>query len=158
LKLSQDVFQIGIIVSGLLAVLIQGLVKTDGMSNVWKIAEEGSRIEFFNFSSDPFERHNFWNLISGSIILWGSPYLSSQFLVHRCLCLDSLRKGKLSLYLNFIGQVVLFVIVSLIGLVLYSYFLDCDPVLAGTVSSRDALVPFFVLQEFADLQGVPGKV
>ena len=84
-------------------------------------------------------------------------FFSSQFLVHRCLCLDSLRKGQISLYLNLLGQVILFVIVSLIGLILYTYYHDCDPVLAGVVTSQDAIVPIFVLQEFATIYGVPGE-
>ncbi len=36
------------------------------------------RIEFFNLSFDPFVRHTFWNVLFGSIILWGSPYSCSQ--------------------------------------------------------------------------------
>ena len=71
----QDVFQIVIIVSGLLAIMIRGLMKTGGLSNVWSVAEEGQRIQFFNPSLDPFERHTFVNLLFGSIILWGSPYI-----------------------------------------------------------------------------------
>jgi hypothetical protein len=36
----QDVFQIFIIVGGLLALVIRGLMQTGGLANVWTIAEE----------------------------------------------------------------------------------------------------------------------
>ncbi|TRY75595.1 hypothetical protein TCAL_00525 [Tigriopus californicus] len=151
-----DVFQIFIMFGGILAILIRGLERTGGFSNVWDTAEKSGRIEFFNFSLDPFERHTFFNVLIGTIILWGSPYVCSQYLVHRCICLESLAKGKLALYLNYVGQVTMVTLVSTVGLVLYSYYLECDPVLANVVSKRDAVIPLFVLQEFATYYGIPG--
>lgn len=151
-----DVFQIFIMFGGILAILIRGLEETGGFAKVWETAEQGGRIEFFNFSLDPFERHTFFNVLFGTIILWGSPYVCSQYLVHRCICLESLAKGKLALYLNYIGQVTMVTLVSIVGLVLYSYYLECDPVLANVVSKRDAVIPLFVLQEFATYYGIPG--
>ncbi len=73
-------------------------------------------------------------------------YFSSQYLVHRCLCLDSLKKGKISLYLNFLGQILFLTIAMLIGLILYANYVDCDPVLGGDATSRDEIVPLFVVK------------
>eukprot|EP00095_Tigriopus_kingsejongensis_P000170 maker-scaffold487_size158652-snap-gene-0.46 protein:Tk00170 transcript:maker-scaffold487_size158652-snap-gene-0.46-mRNA-1 annotation:"hypothetical protein CAPTEDRAFT_141957" len=151
-----DVFQIFIMFGGILTILIRGLAATGGLENVWRTAELGGRIEFFNFSADPFQRHTFWNVLFGTIILWGSPYVCSQYLVHRCICLESEFKGKMALYINYVGQVTMVTLVSIIGLVLYTYYLECDPVLAGVVAKRDAVIPLFVLQEFANYYGVPG--
>ena len=140
-----------------MAILIRGLSRTGGISEVWRIADQGSRIDFYNSSTDLFERHTFWNLVFGSVVLWGSPYATSQFLIHRCLCLKDLRSGKITLYVNFVGQIVIFGLVSSIGLVLYAYFSECDPYLVGAVSNRDAIVPAFVVLELSDLYGVPGR-
>jgi sodium-coupled monocarboxylate transporter 8/12 len=66
-------------------------------------------------------------------------------------------KGKLSLYFNYVGQIFLFVVVSLIGLVLYAFYVNCDPVVAGIVDNRDAVVPIFVMQEFAKVNFIRFK-
>ena len=48
-------------------------------------------------------------------------------------------------------------LVAFIGLSLYAFYLDCDPVLAGVVEKRDGVIPLFVLQRFSEkYPGVPG--
>lgn len=145
-----DVFQIFIMYGGILAIVIRGIIEVGGIQNVWQAAERTGRIEFFNPSVDPFVRHTFLNVLFGTFILWGSPYTCSQYLIHRALCLPTLTKGKMSLYLNYICQLTMVVLVALIGLILYAFYQDCDPVEAGVVPKRDAVVPLFVLQQFAE--------
>ena len=43
-----DVFQIGMMFAGLIAVLIRGSMDQGGFGNIWRLMEEGQRIEFFN--------------------------------------------------------------------------------------------------------------
>ena len=42
-----DVFQIGMMFAGLIAVLIRGSMDFGGFSNIWDIVDKGQRIEFF---------------------------------------------------------------------------------------------------------------
>ena len=106
---------------------------------------------------DPFERHTFLNVFFGTFILWGAPYTCSQYLVHRALCLPSINKGRLALYINFVGQVVMVSLVAFIGLSLYAFYIECDPVMAGVVQKRDGVIPLFVLQQFSEsYPGLPG--
>ena len=106
---------------------------------------------------DPFERHTFFNVFFGTFILWGAPYTCSQYLIHRALCLSSPAKGRLALYINYVGQFIMVTLVAFIGLTLYAYYVDCDPVTAGVVQKRDAVIPLFVLQQFSEkYPGVPG--
>ena len=151
-----DVFQIFLMYGGIFAIFFRGLSITGGLAEVWEAAEAGGRLSFFDLSVDPFQRHSFWTVLFGTIILWGSPYLCSQYLVHRCICLESQFKGKLALYLNYIGQFTMTTLVAVIGLILYKHFLTCDPVLAGVVEKRDAVIPLFVLQQFQNTYGIPG--
>ena len=152
-----DVFQIFIMFGGILAIFIEGLNETGGLKKVWEIAEQGQRIEFFNWSLDPYERHTTINVFFGTFILWGAPYTCSQYLIHRALCLPSVTKGRVALYINFVGQVIMVSLVAFIGLILYAFYIDCDPVVAGVVQKRDAVIPLFVLQQFAvQAPGVPG--
>lgn len=106
---------------------------------------------------DPFERHTFLNVFFGTFILWGAPYTCSQYLIHRALCLPTVFKGRMALYINYIGQVIMVSLVAMIGLILYAYYIDCDPVTAGIVKKRDAVIPLFVLQQFSErYPGLPG--
>ena len=41
-----DVFQVTMMMAGLLAVLIQGSIDNGGFINIWQIAKEGGRIQF----------------------------------------------------------------------------------------------------------------
>ena len=60
-------------------------------------------------------------------------------------------------FLNLSGQVVMVSLVAFIGLILYAFYIDCDPLAAGVVTKRDAVIPLFVLQQFASqAPGVPG--
>ncbi|KAF4533194.1 hypothetical protein B566_EDAN001736 [Ephemera danica] len=42
------------------------------------------------------------------------------------------------------------------GVVIFATYADCDPLLAGYVNSKDAVVPYFVLHRFAKLPGMLG--
>ena len=42
-----DVFQIGMMFAGLIAVLIRGSIDQGGFKNIWNVMDEGQRIEFF---------------------------------------------------------------------------------------------------------------
>ena len=44
-----DVFQICMMFAGLIAILVRGSMDFDGFSNIWKIVDEGERIEFFKW-------------------------------------------------------------------------------------------------------------
>ena len=78
-------------------------------------------------------------------------------MIHRALCLPTVTKGRCALYINFVGQVIMVTLVAFIGLSLYAFYLECDPVMAGLVEKRDGVIPLFVLQQFSDkLPGLPG--
>lgn len=42
-----DLFQVFVIFGAMLVVVIQGSIDLGGIGNIWKIASEGERIEFF---------------------------------------------------------------------------------------------------------------
>ena len=48
-------------------------------------------------------------------------------------------------------------LVAFIGLSLYAFYIECDPVMAGVVQKRDGVIPLFVLQQFSEsYPGLPG--
>lgn len=42
-----DVFQVAVMFAGFFAVIIKGSMETGGIRNVWRIAGEGGRLEFW---------------------------------------------------------------------------------------------------------------
>ena len=42
-----DVFQIVMMFAGLIAVLVRGSIDQGGFHNIWKMMEDGERLEFF---------------------------------------------------------------------------------------------------------------
>lgn len=63
-----DVFQSIIIVIGIFAILIQGLIKVGGSNEVWRINEEYGRIQFDEFSPDITVRHTVWGMVIANMI------------------------------------------------------------------------------------------
>ncbi|XP_059552234.1 sodium/iodide cotransporter isoform X2 [Myotis daubentonii] len=58
-----------------------------------------------------------------------------------------------------INQLGLFLIVSsavACGIVMFTLYMDCDPLLTGRISAPDQYMPLLVLDIFKDLPGVPG--
>ncbi|XP_071517591.1 sodium-coupled monocarboxylate transporter 2-like isoform X2 [Panulirus ornatus] len=56
-----DVMQTFVMFGGVLLVVILSCHDLGGIGNVWDIAKQGSRLEFFNWDTNIFERHTFWS-------------------------------------------------------------------------------------------------
>ncbi|XP_072166483.1 sodium-coupled monocarboxylate transporter 1-like [Diadema setosum] len=151
-----DVFQMLVMIAGLLAVLAKGAVELGGLGEVWRICEEGGRIDFWNFNPDPTVRHTFWTITVGGSFLWGSIYGVSQAQVMRYLSCGRLRSARIALGLAIIGMIVVVSLACLAGLVMYAYYADCDPLFSGRVRAPDQLVPFMVVDLYGSTPGLSG--
>ncbi|XP_041373436.1 sodium-coupled monocarboxylate transporter 1-like [Gigantopelta aegis] len=151
-----DVFQTVIMLAGMLAVLIQACIKVGGISEVWRICEEGGRISFFDFNTDPHIRHTFWTLIVGIYFVWLPPYTVDQQMVQRFSSTKSLKHAKWALLCNVPGMFILITLCSVTGLTLYAYYTECDPLKDKKISNPNQLLPFFVLDILGHLPGLPG--
>ncbi|XP_036306172.1 sodium/iodide cotransporter isoform X2 [Pipistrellus kuhlii] len=104
-----DVFQVVVMLAGFWVVLVRGTVLGGGPRQVFKLAQNHSRI----------------NLLEALLI----------------------------------NQVGLFLIVSsaaACGIVMFTLYMDCDPLLTGRISAADQYMPLLVLDIFKDMPGVPG--
>ncbi|XP_033752712.1 sodium-coupled monocarboxylate transporter 1-like [Pecten maximus] len=151
-----DVFQTIVMVAGMIAVLIQGSIQIGGLSEVWKIAYENDRIEFFNFDPDPEVRHSFWSLVVGIYFVWLPPYTVDQQMVQRFSSAKSLKDAKFALLCNLPGMFVIITLCSLVGVVLYANYATCDPLKNNDIENVNQLLPYFVMEIFTDLPGLPG--
>lgn len=150
-----DLIQSVLMFAAIFAVIIRGLYD-QGFSTVWKIAEEGGRIEFFNWSPDPTVRHTFWTQMLGGIFTYTSLYGVNQAQVQRLLTVKSLPKSQLALFLNWPVLTLLSLTSCFSGLVVYSKYYDCDPIKSKRISSIDQLLPLFVMDYLNHLPGAAG--
>ncbi|XP_006111564.2 sodium-coupled monocarboxylate transporter 2 [Pelodiscus sinensis] len=151
-----DAFQLVVMVAGFLTVLIQGTVQNGGPSNIWENAMNGSRLDVFDFDVDPLRRHTFWTIAIGGTFTWLGIYGVNQSTIQRCISCKSEKQAKLALYLNLLGLWVILVCAVFSGLVMYAHFKNCDPWTAGFISAPDQLMPYFVMDIFSTMPGLPG--
>ncbi|XP_012938808.1 sodium-coupled monocarboxylate transporter 2 [Aplysia californica] len=151
-----DTLQFLIMIAGLLAVFIKGCMETGGFSAAWDVAEREGRVKFDDFSFDPATRHSFWSVVVGGGILWTVGFGVNQAQVQRCLSTSSVRKAQLAILVNTPGLVSIVLLTCLIGIVVFSFYLNCDPIKLGIIEKRDQLLPLFVMDVLGDLKGIPG--
>ncbi|XP_063977408.1 putative sodium-dependent multivitamin transporter [Diachasmimorpha longicaudata] len=127
-----------------------------GVAKVIEVSSEGGRINFFNFHVDPTERHTFWSLSIGGTFFFLSLYATSQVQVQRMLTAKSIGDARKALFINIPLTLSLTSTVSFSGLVLYTYYHDCDPVLAGKIKSHDMIMPYFAKERMTKIPSLTG--
>ncbi|XP_042215414.1 sodium-coupled monocarboxylate transporter 2-like [Homarus americanus] len=140
---------------GVLVVVIICCVDLGGLGNVWRIANEGNRIEFFNLDSSPFVRHTFWStFVLGFYMMVGDIGLN-QAVYQRFASVSSLRIAKrLSIFL--VGIYCLWTVFFLSGLVAFATYSTCDPLTSGKITKPDQILPFLVTDKLSHLTGLAG--
>ncbi|XP_063294360.1 sodium-coupled monocarboxylate transporter 2-like isoform X2 [Pelobates fuscus] len=151
-----DAFQMIVMVVGFLSVLIEGTIQNGGPSKVWEAATNGSRLDIVSFEVDPLRRHTFWTIAVGGTFTWLGIYGVNQSTVQRCISCKSEKHAKLALYLNLLGLWIILVCAVFSGLVMYAHYQDCDPWTAEFISAPDQMMPYFVMDIFKSMPGLPG--
>ncbi|KAK7497133.1 hypothetical protein BaRGS_00011663 [Batillaria attramentaria] len=151
-----DVFQTIVMLGGMLTVLIMAAVDQGGMDTVWEICDRGDRIKFFDFNPDPRIRHTFWGLTLGIYFVWLPPYAVDQQMVQRFSSARNLREAKIALLLNAPGMFIIITLCSLMGLVLYARYAECDPLADKQINNPNQLLPYFVVDVLGHLEGMSG--
>ncbi|OQR66363.1 putative sodium-dependent multivitamin transporter-like, partial [Tropilaelaps mercedesae] len=151
-----DVFQSVLMFGSMLAVLIAGTVRMGGLGNVIRAAEEGGRLELWNFSINPEERHTLWSLGLGGLFVYVSLYGVNQTQVQRLLTVKRLKTAQSALFINWPILAALSFTSCLTGLVIYANFRGCDPYITGKISMTDQILPYFVMKCLGGFVGLPG--
>ncbi|KAG7188806.1 hypothetical protein KM043_008417 [Ampulex compressa] len=152
-----DVFQGILMFAGVFCVL--GIAASDlegGLSNVWSIAYEGGRINFFDFRFDPTIRHTFWGLVIGGSFMFLSLFAVNQVQVQRLLTVKDLKASQHALALSGPIMLALGLLVSFSGLALYTVYKDCDPVSAGQIKRFDEIMAYFAATKMSRAPGLTG--
>ncbi|XP_063056216.1 sodium/iodide cotransporter [Engraulis encrasicolus] len=151
-----DVFQILVMLSGFIAICIQGTVEVGGPARVFEIAYNGSRLNFNDFDVDPRRRYTFWSFMVGGTLVWLSMYGVNQAQVQRYISCRSERQAQCALLVNQLGLWMVVGSAALCGIVMFALYSHCDPLKAGHISAPDQYMPYLVLDIFRNLPGFPG--
>ncbi|XP_004082910.3 sodium-coupled monocarboxylate transporter 1 isoform X2 [Oryzias latipes] len=151
-----DVFQLGIMLSGFLAVIIKAVIIQGGFSVIFSDAQQGGRLNFWDFDVNPLRRHTFWTFVIGGTSICSAGYGVTPTSVQRYIACRSVTQARLALYINLLGIWACFVCIVFAGLCLYSVYKDCDPWTAGLISSPDQLMPNLVMDILTVNPGLPG--
>lgn len=151
-----DVFQVGIMLAGLLVVIVQSVLLQGGISTIITDSTHGGRINLWDFDPNPLRRHTFWSITVGGTFYWTSFYGINQAQVQRYISCKSLFHAKMALFINLVTLWVVTFCSVFCGLCLYSVYKNCDPWMAKKVSAQDQLMPYLVLEILSEYPGLPG--
>lgn len=151
-----DTLQLSIMVAGLIAVLAQSSNIAGGFAKAWEIAAENGRIDLTNFSTDLRTRHSVWSVGIGGALMWTYLYGVNQAQVQRSCSLPSLKRAQLAIWMNFPALVLIITLTCMIGVTMYAFYKDCDPVKYGLVDKPDQMLPLMVLDILGNIPGLTG--
>lgn len=151
-----DIYQSLLMFAAVFSVIICAWVKAGSLEVIWQTAVDNERIDLSNFSIDPTERHTWFTQILGGAATYLSIYGVNQTQVQRLLAVRSLRSARAALWWCLPILCLLSISTCFSGLCIYWYYRNCDPVLEGRVSSRDQVMPLFVVDTMGDYTGLAG--
>ncbi|XP_011183160.2 putative sodium-dependent multivitamin transporter [Zeugodacus cucurbitae] len=151
-----DIFQSLLMFVSVFSVIICATIKAGSWGEIWRVANEGGRINFSDFRVDPTVRHTIWTQMIGGIGTYLSLYGVNQTQVQRLLSVRNLKSSQASLWWNLPILILLSFSTCFSGLCIYYYYKDCDPLLQGRISSRDQLMPLFVVDTMGHIPGLSG--
>ncbi|XP_055954281.1 sodium-coupled monocarboxylate transporter 1 isoform X2 [Patella vulgata] len=152
-----DVFQGVVMLIGLLAVLIKGTIESGGPSEVFRLGEEGRRLDMWNFDPDPRVRHTFFTLIFGGFTTMIGRALE-QASMQRVFSVPKMRDAQKLLYIAGPMVTITMGIACFQGLVAYAYYskLACDPLAARRITNPNQIIPLLVIDMFSSYPGMSG--
>lgn len=150
-----DVFQLVVMVTGMMAVLVKTSIDAGGAGNVMEYARE--RIQSTDFRPDPTIRYQVWNTSFGTF----SAYLYLTLMQPAMQRVYSTPTVKTARNLYFMSAPIycLFMLMATFeGPAIFAYYVAkrCDILDAGVVKNINEILPFAVLDLFQHLPGLAG--
>uniref|UniRef100_A0A1B0CZK3 Sodium/solute symporter n=1 Tax=Phlebotomus papatasi TaxID=29031 RepID=A0A1B0CZK3_PHLPP len=154
--ITADVIQGLTMITISLAIIIQGTYETGGPLKVFNTAKDANRFQFFNFTGDFTVRVDTTSAFLGQLFMSISQFGCSQNFVQRYVSLKTFAEVKRTMLSNIPMIIVLFSLSWIVGMGVFSTYVNCDPLAAGYTKKMDEILPFFVEDKFAYLPGFLG--
>ena len=105
---------------------------------------------------DPRVRHTLWSVFIGNLVNAVNRYGFTQVQIQRYMCVKSTHGARQALLINSIGIALMISLSSVMGVVIYAHYADCDPLTAGYINKIDQIFPYFVMEVLGSIKGLPG--
>lgn len=152
-----DTFQAVCMLVGLGTLFVKGLVHNGGITRTLKIANEYGRFDqFSNFDLDPFQYMTVWTSVFGGMAFWFTLITFNQISVQRYFSMSDMKRAQKVLAVSFPGYFVLMILADLSGLIMFVFYLGCDPITSKQVKKSDQLVIYYALDTIGEYPGLPG--
>ncbi|KAL7643095.1 UNVERIFIED_CONTAM: hypothetical protein RMT77_006385 [Armadillidium vulgare] len=151
-----DVFQLLVMIIGLVAVMAVGCAQNGGFFETINIASEGGRLEIFNMSLSPFVRHTFFNTIAQGFFWSLRVYSADQVYIQRICAVKTFENARSVLKFNLIGKFAISCLIFFCGLVIYATYAGCDPMTLGKIKKKDEIITYYVMDKLSLIPGLPG--
>ncbi|KAL4220203.1 Sodium-coupled monocarboxylate transporter 1 [Mactra antiquata] len=151
-----DTVQMVVVYAGMITIFVIGCNVLGGVENAWNIADSRGRIVIFEFDPDPRLRHSVWNVVIGGGIFWCCVFGTNQAQVQRAISVKNVTRSRVALWLNLPGMASIITLSCLVGVVMFSFYADCDPVSFGLIQKPDQLLPLYMMDLLGDMHGLPG--
>lgn len=154
--IATDILQGILMVFPLLGAFIYATIETESLTEIWTVALENNRLNFDEFSWNLTTRYTFWSCVFGNYILYTSLLGANQVQVQRFSTVEGLRQSQKCVWWNLLFMTVLQGLIFLGSIAIFWYYHDCDPLLEGRITSRDQLLPLFIMDTMSHIPGLPG--
>uniref|UniRef100_A0A1B0CT26 Putative sodium/solute symporter n=1 Tax=Lutzomyia longipalpis TaxID=7200 RepID=A0A1B0CT26_LUTLO len=151
-----DTIQFLLMVCALVVVIIMGTSHLGGFFEVFRIADRGQRLIFFDLTLDPFQRSSFLMVSVGLTTMWISNIGVSPECVQRFLAIPTLSDSRKVVWIFGIGHIIIKLCSVYNGLIVYGKYEDCDPVSDGVVKKADQIFAYYVLDVASSIPGLSG--
>jgi SSS family transporter len=149
-----DAFQLVILIGGIVAAitLVAGRL-AGGMGEIWHVASQAGRLDYFNFSTSLTETYTFWNCLLGGTFMLIASYGTDQAEIQRFLTTKSPAHANLALVTAVAGQAFVGLALFFVGTALFAFYsVHPDRALVG---AGNQIFPKFIVEELpAGLSGL----
>ncbi|KAL5018319.1 hypothetical protein ScPMuIL_004041 [Solemya velum] len=153
-----DTLQMCIMFIGMISLLLKTSMELGGFEKAWAIADERKRIKLIDFNTDPRTRMTIWSTVIGGAVFWCTVYGTNQAQIQRALSLPSMKRAKIAIWMNVVGFFSIISLSIMVGVVMFAFYSDCDPLTFGLVTKVDQLVALLSMDVLADTPGLAGII
>lgn len=151
-----DIFQISTVLIGILGLFIKGAIDAGGISNVFKQITTSNRLVLWSIEWTNDGTYTLMSQVLGGTVIFLGLLAANQTTVQRYCSVNKCRDAQKAAYIALVFYIVMWVLVLMVGLVIYSFYYTCDPMVLQIISSPDEILPLFVMDTLGHLHGLPG--
>ncbi|XP_018328753.1 sodium-coupled monocarboxylate transporter 1-like [Agrilus planipennis] len=151
-----DALQFTVTFATLAVIFVLGTSSVGGFAQIWNIASENNRIEFFNMNLDPTIRTTFWTIAIGNSIPWINNNAFSPISMQKYMAVPKYSHAVKVIIIFGIGTIITKSLSCFSGLMIFAKYHDCDPFQSKKIIKNDQLLPYFIMDVAGNIPGVAG--